>query len=163
MLFDQATIRFLKSAVEKDGFLELPAQGNSMFPLIQRGDVCRFIPCSPASLVKGDIVLFHMDQGQLVAHRFVETGLMDGVQQFLLKGDTNLGFDKPVNEAQLIGKLTTIQKKRHDVSADDFASIFWGKLILALPIISGILRKYLNWKNHNQDVWSSLWQKLNSF
>lgn len=162
MLFDQETIRFLKVAIEKDGFLELPAHGNSMFPLIQRGDVCSFNPCSPGSLVKGDIILFHTDHGQLIAHRFIRSEVHDAFQHYLFKGDTNLGYDLPATPEQIIGKLTLIKKKRHDVFMEESSARLWGKLIVALPVLSGILRKYLNWKSHYAEMWSTLWRKLNS-
>ncbi|MGA9228006.1 MAG: signal peptidase I [Mesobacillus sp.] len=161
MLFDQATIRFLKSAVEKDGFLELPAQGDSMFPLIQRGDVCRFSPCSPDSLVKGDIVLFHTEHGQLIAHRVLHRQMIDGSLHYILKGDSNLGCDAPVKEGQMIGKLSSIKKKVRELSIERSIAKLWGKLILSLPFLSGMVRRYLNLKNHN--LWSTLWRKLTSF
>lgn len=158
MLFDQETILFLKVAVEKDGYLELPAHGNSMFPLIQRGDVCRFVPCSPDSLVKGDMILYHTHQGQLIAHRFIR--VKEG--RFLFKGDTNLGYDLPAEPEQIIGKLTSIKKKSQDVSIHNSSVELWGKLIMSLPVLSGLLRKYLNWKSHYAEMWSTLWRKLNS-
>ncbi len=158
MLFDQETIRFLKVAIEKDGLLELPSHGNSMFPLIQRGDVGKFVPCSPGSLEKGDIILFHTDQGQLIAHRFI----LKEVSHYLFKGDTNLGYDLPARPEQIIGKLTSIKKNRHNLSVESPSVELWGKLIMALPVLSGILRKYLNWKSHYAEMWSTLWRKLNS-
>jgi signal peptidase I len=158
MLFDQETIHFLKVAIEKDGFLELPAHGNSMFPLIQRGDVCKFVPCSPGSLVKGDIILFHTDQGQLITHRFIRTE----EYRFLFKGDTNLGYDLPATSEQIIGKLISIKKNRHNLSMHSSSAELWAKLITTLPVLSGILRKYLNWKSHYAEMWSTLWRKLNS-
>jgi signal peptidase I len=158
MLFDQETICFLKVAIEKDGFLELPAHGNSMFPLIQRGDVCKFVPCSPGSLGKGDIILFHTDNGQLIAHRFIG---MEATH-YLFKGDTNLGNDLPATPEQIIGKLTSIKKQRSDVSMQNTSVELWGKLIIALPVLSGSLRRYLNWKSHYAEMWSTLWRKLNS-
>ena len=36
MLFDKETIALFKKALEKDGFIHLPAEGNSMFPLIRK-------------------------------------------------------------------------------------------------------------------------------
>lgn len=160
MLFDRETILFLKLAVEKDGYLELPAHGNSMFPLIQRGDVCKFIPCRPDSLEKGDIVLFHTDQGQLIAHRFLHRKMTQDCHQYFLKGDTNLGCDIPVKEGQLIGKLSSIKKKERELTIEQLSAKLWGNLILSLPFLSGMLRKYLNWKNHN--LWSNVWQKITS-
>lgn len=162
MLFDHETILFLKVAIEKDGFLELPAHGNSMFPLIKRGDVCRFVPCSPDSLMKQDIILFHNDQGQLIAHRFIGVEANNDVLHYLFKGDTNLGYDQPVTADQLIGKLTFIKKKQQEISTLDATPQLWGKLLLTLPFLSGALRKYLNWKSHYTYLWSTLWRKWNS-
>ncbi|WHX41438.1 S24/S26 family peptidase [Mesobacillus sp. AQ2] len=162
MLFDLETIRFLKVAIEKDGFLELPAHGNSMFPLIQRGDVCKFVPCSPGSFGKGEIILFHTDHGQLIAHRFIRSESNDGFQHYLFKGDTNLGYDFPATPEQLIGKLSSIKKNRHNLSVHSSSVELWAKLITTLPVLSGILRKYLNWKSHYAEMWSTLWRKLNS-
>ncbi|MFT9597382.1 S24/S26 family peptidase [Mesobacillus sp.] len=158
MLFDQETIVFFKVAIEKDGYLELPAHGNSMFPLIKRGDVCRFNPCSPGSLVKGDIILFHTDQGQLIAHRFIRKE----AHLYIFKGDTNLGYDLPARPEQIIGKLTSIKKYRFNLSVQSASVELWGKLIMTLPAMSGMLRRYLNWKSHYADIWSTLWRKLNS-
>lgn len=162
MLFDLDTIFFLKVAIEKDGYLELPAHGNSMFPLIQRGNVCRFIPCSPGSLMKGDIILFHNNQGQLIAHRFIRTESENGATLYILKGDTNLGHDLPVTAEQLIGKLAYIKKEVRGVSINDFIPVLWRRLLITLPNLSGVLRKYLNWKSHYKFLWSKLWRKLNS-
>jgi signal peptidase I len=158
MLFDLETIRFLKVAIEKDGYLELPAHGNSMFPLIQRGDVCIFVPCSPGSLVKGDIVLFNTGEGQLIAHRFIRKE----ANLYIFKGDTNLGYDLPAAPEQIIGKLTSIKKQRYDVSMQNTSVELWGKLIIVMPAMSGALRRYLNWKSHYAEMWSTLWRKLNS-
>lgn len=158
MLFDQETILFLKMAIDKDGFLELPADGNSMFPLIERGDVCRFVPCSRASFQRGDIILYHTGQGQLIAHRFIRQVAND----CLFKGDTNLGYDKAVQSEQIIGKLMLIKKQRCEVSMNHSSVKRWGNLIMALPALSGMLRKYLNGKSHFAEMWSTLWRKVNS-
>ncbi|PLR84038.1 hypothetical protein CVD25_13050 [Bacillus canaveralius] len=150
MIFDKATIDLFKKIVSKDGFIDLPAQGNSMFPLIQTGDICRFVICDPWQLMKGEIVLYHSRTGRIIAHRFYEQKTMNYMRYYFLKGDTNLGFDQPINEYQIIGKLTFIQKAEKKISVANHAAALWGRLILKLPVISGMLRKYLNWKSHYQ-------------
>lgn len=146
MLFDRETIELFKKVVEKDGFIQLPAEGNSMFPLIRNNDLCRFELYDPMQLKKGDIILFYSQTSQLVSHRFYYVKKIDDINHFIFKGDSNLGFDQPVKDEQLIGKLTMIEKKCSKVSMNDFSLILWKKLIVTFPMLSGLLRKYINWR-----------------
>lgn len=148
MLIDEQTFILLKRTINKDGWLELPASGYSMYPFIRQGNLCRFVPCNPSSLKKGDILLFHSLDGRLIAHRFIRTKWMNHQQRILLKGDTNLGFDLPIGEERVLGKLVSVQKQHFKLSPNHFISKLWGKLILTFPCLSGILQKYLNrkWK-----------------
>jgi signal peptidase I len=146
MLFDSQTFVLLKNKVQSDGFIDLPAYGNSMFPFILKGNICRFTYVDPSKLIKGDIVLFHSVTGQLVAHRLFNTKEHHGNRVFILKGDSNLGFDQPVEEQQIIGVLAYIQKGDKRVQMKGFSASFWGWLILSIPILSGLLRSYLNKK-----------------
>ncbi|WHY85179.1 signal peptidase I [Neobacillus novalis] len=146
MLIDHNTFTLLKSAIKKHGWLELPAYGNSMFPFIEQGNLCRFAPCEPFQLKKGDVILFYSQAGQLIAHRFVKIKRIDIQLLFLLKGDTNLCFDQPIGEDRILGKLDSIQKQHKKVTSDHFIAYIWGKVILTFPAFSVILRKYLNRK-----------------
>ncbi|MBT2642221.1 hypothetical protein J7I80_08290 [Bacillus sp. ISL-41] len=150
MLIDEAIFRLLLRTIQKEGWLELPATGNSMFPYIQKGDKCRFVPCDPSALNKGDVVLFLSSSNQLIAHRFVKRTESQHIHnKFVFKGDTNLGFDQPVENCRLIGKLTYVKKKHVTFTSDDVMARIWAYLILAFPIISSFLRRYLNGKTNN--------------
>ncbi|WP_226620272.1 S24/S26 family peptidase [Cytobacillus firmus] len=144
MLFDGEVIDLLKRTIQKDGCIDLPSVGDSMYPLIQKGEICRFIPCEPSLLNKGDITLFWAESGQLVAHRFYHAEMIHGLPHYVFKGDTNLGFDQPVGKDRIVGKLLYVQKASRKTNVEDLQAYAWGKLILAMPILSGILRKYLN-------------------
>ena len=146
MLIDIHTFTLLKKTINRDGWLEIPASGNSMFPYIQKGNLCRFVACKPSLFKKGDVILYYSQTGQLIAHRFVRTTTEKNQSLFLLKGDTNLGFDQPIEAHWILGKLETVQKKHDKVSVDHFIVRIWGKLILSFPALSGILRNYLNRK-----------------
>lgn len=147
---DQETVQLLKQTVEKDGFIRLPAQGDSMFPLIRNDDLCRFTAYDLSKLKKGDIVLFCTPSGQLVAHRFFYAKEIAGTIHFIFKGDTNLGFDEPVQAENVIGKLTKIEKQGTTLDMNDVTSVLWKKLIQSFPILSGWLRNYLNWRYSRQ-------------
>lgn len=146
MLIDQTTFGLLKRTINKDGWLELPAYGNSMFPYIQQGDICRFIPCDPKLIKKGDVILFISKAGQLIAHRYIMNQFKNDKRVYMFKGDTNLGYDEMIEQEQILGKLVLIKKQNITYTPNQFISILWGKVILSTPVFSGILRKYLNWK-----------------
>ncbi|MFC0216446.1 hypothetical protein ACFFK0_29035 [Paenibacillus chartarius] len=125
--------------LHRKGWIELPAQGTSMFPLICEGDICRFAACGPGELERGDVVLYSSASGRLVAHRLlrVESGRL----LLVCKGDTNLGCDEPVAPEQLLGKLVRINKRRLRLLADGTAVRWWGLTVMAVPQLSWLLRK----------------------
>jgi signal peptidase I len=146
MLLDPRTFILLKTKIQSDGYIDLPAYGNSMFPFIRKGDLCRFTLADPSKFKKGDIVLYHTIPGQLVAHRLSNIKELDGNRLYILKGDTNLGFDQPIKEQQIIGVLSFVQKGEQRIPTWGFSASFWGWLILSIPILSGWLRRYINKK-----------------
>lgn len=140
MQIDQDTLTLFKHVIKKEGWIELPSSGNSMFPIIKEGNICRFSSCTPGAIKKGDIILFYTLQGQLIAHRFYKTDRT----LYYFKGDTNLGFDEPIESRQILGRLEAIYKKSRKVLPETLIPTLWGKIILSFPYISSILQRYLN-------------------
>jgi signal peptidase len=134
----------IKEVVRKQGWVDLPAEGTSMYPLIKQGNICRFIPCEAMKLKKGEIILFHTSSGSMVAHRLLSIEHANGQVKYLVKGDTNYGTDEPVYPEQLIGKLSSINKGDYDIQLPSLSVRIWGHLILLFPIITAALRSYLN-------------------
>jgi signal peptidase I len=147
MLIDKEVLTILKNVQKKNGVIELPANGNSMYPFIQKGDVCHFISCNPQQLKKGDVVLFYSKSGHLIAHRFFYSISINQEEQYHLKGDTNLGFDQPVPSDNIIGKLDKIQRNDKSKRVNNFFAILWGKIIVYLPQLSSMLQRYLRLRN----------------
>jgi len=141
-------MRLISNVIKRYGGVDLPAQGNSMFPFIREGDICRFDLCDGSLLKRGDIVLFHALSGHLIAHRFYQLKSIHNQLYYVFKGDTNLGLDEPVREDQLIGKLIYIQKGKTVLHQSNSAVKVWSKLILAFPVLSLLLRLYLNRKGN---------------
>ncbi len=147
MLVNQETFSVLKQLVQENGSIEIPAKGNSMFPIIQEDDPCLFTECQPSLLNKGDIALFYTSSGQLVGHRLIRTAWQNGERYYTFKGDTNLGVDIPVVESAVIGKLVHVKKKKFLLDVDHFPAVVWRWVILSFPFLSGVLRQYLNKKS----------------
>jgi signal peptidase len=140
------TIGVLRQVVQNKGEIELPAQGDSMFPFIREKDVCTFVQCDSSQLKKGDIVLFYSEAGQLIAHRLYDKYQLGNQSFYVFKGDTNFGFDKPVPEQKIIGKLVRIEKEILDIKLGSWYSVGWSKIIISSPIFSSLIRRYLNWR-----------------
>jgi signal peptidase len=66
----------------------------------------------------------------------------------LCKGDANAGFDPAVELGQCVGKLLWIRRSGGAsaviVRADRGVAVWWGKLVLAFPLISRLLRRWLD-------------------
>jgi signal peptidase I len=155
MFIDLAAFQLIKQTIKKVGWIEIPAEGTSMFPIIKKGDHCRFVFCEPRELKRADIALFYTRKGQLVAHRFYYKQLSDEGIAFCFKGDTNLGFDGLVQEEQIIGKLTVIRRGRREMNLTNTSTYLWGKLIMSFPFLSGVLQRYLRRKSQYQSGVSS--------
>ncbi|WP_318505157.1 signal peptidase I [Bacillus sp. T3] len=149
MLLNNETLLLLKKKTESQGYIELPAEGNSMYPFIQNGNICHFDFIEPKHIKKGDIILFHSEVGKLVAHRFHRMEMKNGHLFYILKGDSNLGYDAPVMEQQIIGRMASIQRNNKQIKVTDYGVKLWTSLVLSWPLISGVLRMYLNRKYQN--------------
>jgi signal peptidase I len=143
MQVNQVTVNLVRRVVNKKGRILLPAQGKSMYPFIRQGDICHFEACDPAGFKKGDVVLFTSGLNQLIAHRFIKEINKDNQSFYLFKGDTNLLFDEPIDQEQIIGRMTAIERKNKTVNLKNMWSNLWSLLIINLPMVSKLLRKFI--------------------
>jgi signal peptidase len=149
MQASRETLPFLTEVMKKHGSIDLPAEGNSMFPFIQAGDICRFVSCDPLTLKKGDIVLFQTAAGHFVAHRLHRILSAGDQPRYICKGDTNLGTDEPVGQDRILGKLDAIQTNKA-IRKYELVAHVWSKMILTFPLLTPLLRTYLNKREHIQ-------------
>lgn len=144
MQFPKASLQLIAHVIKKRGWIELPAQGTSMYPFIQKGDICHFISTERVHIKKGDILLFHTPQGSLVAHRFCRYETSNQQLQFLCKGDSNLATDEAIAMDHLIGKMAWISRSGRIIHVKSLTAYVWGRAVLSFPVISRLLRLYLN-------------------
>ncbi len=129
------TVTSIKYLLNKNGWIEIPASGTSMYPLITDGDICRFEPIKEEGFTHKDILLFCSSDGQLIGHRFSHNHIHDGIEYYICKGDTNYVTDTPITNNQLIGRLIVIKKKQLHLYADGWPVRFWGWLISQFPLL----------------------------
>ncbi|WP_281884298.1 hypothetical protein [Paenibacillus sp. YYML68] len=139
--------KLLRHTLRKQGFVDLPAQGYSMFPAIRQGRVCRFVPFEESECSPGDVMLYANDSHQLVAHRYYGTRRIDHTTLYVLKGDSNLYPDEAVHAHQIIGKLQRMAAEEHGLGrwlSPLFGGSLWCKLVMHAPPVTRWLHRYVH-------------------
>ncbi|OCT11057.1 hypothetical protein A8709_04985 [Paenibacillus pectinilyticus] len=143
MPFPNEFVKLFAQVLKKRGWIELPAQGTSMFPFIRRGDICRFVPALATQIRRGDILLFCTPQGNLIAHRLCRKVITNEQLTLLCKGDSNLSYDVAIQQDQLIAKMDWIKRNERIIFVTSPLAYIWGHLVLTVPMVSVALQYYL--------------------
>lgn len=104
------SVELIKDILHKDGILRLRARGSSMRPLIFDNDLLEVMKIGNNRVHVGDIVVFSLDNKQLLVHRVIRMHKDDSRRRFLLQGDALLISDGWVEIGQVLGKVVAIQK-----------------------------------------------------
>jgi signal peptidase I len=87
------------------------ARGHSMRPAIGDGDTITIGPVDPASLVAGDIILYHACERPLV-HRVVAVRAVSPSElEVITCGDCKAAVDAPVGREQVLGKVVGVERR----------------------------------------------------
>lgn len=92
---------------------EMKICGNSMFPLIQDGDLVR-ITHDCTNIKRGDIIVFQQ-KGKLIIHRVVSFGSGNIDPTFITKGDNSIHLDPPVDAEDVVGLVIAVQRNEWQV------------------------------------------------
>lgn len=111
--------------------VELPASGDSMFPTLRSGDIITVKPFFKGELpMKGNVVVYN-ENGILVMHRLTEIiSDINGMLQYITRGDSRMEPDKPWPHQQLLGKAIGFKRCKKEYSIK--------------PITPGVLRYLFN-------------------
>ena len=103
----------LEARLESGQTVEVPTQGQSMWPFLQDGDRVRIVATAPERLRLGDVIAFWRGTG-LVVHRFAGWA---GPGQLREKGD-HLRAWQEVPVAELLGRVDRITRGAGAVELD---------------------------------------------
>ncbi len=108
---------FVEALLDENHTLGFRMKGYSMFPTLKEGDLGRVIKCSADELTIGDLIVFKLND-KLVAHRLIDIVHQNNQQVFVAKGDHNLHKDPPFTANELVGKISSIQRKKRIIKTD---------------------------------------------
>jgi signal peptidase len=134
----------VKARLEREGMVDIPSSGISMFPVIRSGDLCRFVPLGGKMPKPGDILLFADREGRLIGHRLLRVEHGPSGTRYILKGDTNRLPDEAVEADRILGVLASITRapageKPRTADANSAPRRWWGVLVRRLPGLSVLL------------------------
>lgn len=86
------------------------SSGNSMLPLIRKGDILAVRPATGASLNPGDIVMFD-SHNVLCCHRLMAKHTHSSGLQLITKADTSHIPDIPIAADSVLGNVVSVKRK----------------------------------------------------
>jgi signal peptidase I len=102
IVFDDLT----KEILGRGNNLRFKACGNSMFPFVRNGDCIVVKPEITGDVKIGDIILYRYIGGTYIVHRIIKK---NGQATLLTRGDNMPGYDLPVPNECVLGKVTQIE------------------------------------------------------
>lgn len=84
----------------------LKSEGNSMFPILQHGDLVEYIRCNPTHIKENDIILTNTN-GTFVTHRVI----YKTATTYITRGDNNPKADLPIQANQIFGKAIRFKRR----------------------------------------------------
>ena len=122
-----ARVELIAEAVREYGTVQFRAQGASMRPLMQSGDVLRIRREELQRIRFGEVAVFTRGGG-IFAHRVIGSRVESGKRVLITKGDAFQQPDHPVRAEELLGRVTAVTRGRHTISLDTLEQRALGKL-----------------------------------
>lgn len=97
-----------------------------MYPFIQDGDIMVVEPAEFSRLRPGEIALYHVSDNAVLAHRIVGKMQQDTTGCLLVRGDAMCGIEGPVSPAQILGRITALERRGRLIRVDSIGSRWLG-------------------------------------
>jgi signal peptidase I len=100
-----------KDILKKGKSIRFQARGWSMRPFIRDGDIITISPVENSALKTGEVVLYLSAGNQVIVHRIINKYKREGRITLMVKGDAVFGSAEKVEVQNVLGKVTTIERK----------------------------------------------------
>ncbi len=112
--------------------VEVRVSGGSMRPLLAPGAVLTVLPCAPADLRIGDVVVARSTAGRVVAHRLVARR----GDAFVLRGDALGADDPPVGPTDILGRALAFRRGALTFDLDTTAARAAGRVLAYTSVLA---------------------------
>ena len=124
--------------------IRIKGRGQSMYPLIQTGDMLLIEPKKAAELHIGDVILYRRPWHTYVVHRLIAKR---SPATLITKGDNRIYNDSPVPAEEILGKVIQIEKNGRRITLTGKSS----------HLLAWIIARFACNRNR---VWTRLWRHL---
>ena len=101
----------LREQLDKGKQLRFHVTSRSMEPFIRFGDDVVIKKVASMDIIIGDVILFEKGNA-FCTHRLIHTKKKDDITHYITKGDKLIGFDVPITEDKIVGKVCAIERKK---------------------------------------------------
>ncbi len=109
--------------------------GNCMKPFLRDNDLITIQPVEAGQLICGDVTVYRCNR-ELKVHRFLKMRSINGGNYSIIKADRRFRPDKPVPDADILGKVIEI---RRGLKTIDYRKKSWERINFLLGRFSPFL------------------------
>ncbi len=113
----------IEESIKKDGVAMATTDGDSMYPMLETGDIA-VVSKAIFPLKVSDVPVYHRDD-HITMHRIVN--VKNG--RYIICGDNRIRFERDITEDKIIGVLSGFYHKGKYVALDDPAYLSYCKEI----------------------------------
>ncbi|MBD2848642.1 hypothetical protein IDH44_26020 [Paenibacillus sp. IB182496] len=139
---DLAPTQLVRALLARQGHVDLPASGQSMYPYIRDGQLCRFVLLDGPPR-RGQVLLLATADGRLVGHRYWRRTQLGADVRYICRGDSNRLPDAPVAPDQVLGRLLWIRAGARLRHAQGLAPGIWALAVSELEPLRRAIRSAL--------------------
>lgn len=153
-LSESTSTRLIEKALRLRGRARIRVLGTSMAPAVLPGDFVDVERTELCEISAGEIVLFSRDE-RVFVHRVVSCMRTPESAHLITRGDRLDHDDPPVNSAEFLGRVTSIERGRQSLQSGSLAKQRNGLLSRALRASDFVTRAYLYLLRRQRKVFSA--------
>ena len=119
-------------------------EGESMNPVLKRGDIISIRAISPEKIRLGDIVVFATN-GALCVHRLIMKIHRGGRFILITKSDNALVIDRPFYDKKLLGKVVEIKKDVMTLNLESYSWTIINRILGLYHFLGVVARKRIKY------------------
>jgi len=147
LTYQRHSLSIMKDALargHKKAILTSFVAGESMSPMLRRGDIITIKAISPENIRLGDIVVFATN-GTLCAHRLIMKISRGGRFILVTKSDSTFFIDRPFYDKKLLGKVVEIKKDAMTLNLESCLWIIINRILGFYHLLGALARKRIKY------------------